>query len=121
MFRFSQVMVPTVGNRATRNKAKRRHHELMLVDLGRHHAKKHAIRSIYSSFNGVSFFLYRKTTLVSQISTDVYVSNKAPIGTKLCQNAFQTIPDVSFFDAGKFFSATFSDGNFGFLLIWRGF
>ena len=24
----------------------------------------------------------------------------APIGLKLCQNAFQTIPDISFFDAG---------------------
>ena len=26
---------------------------------------------------------------------------KAPIGTKLCQNAFRTIPDISFFDAEK--------------------
>jgi len=25
----------------------------------------------------------------------------APIGAKLCQNAFQAIPDVSFFEAGK--------------------
>ena len=25
----------------------------------------------------------------------------APIGLKLCQNAFQTIPDISFFDAEK--------------------
>ena len=24
---------------------------------------------------------------------------KAPIGTKFCQNAFRTIPDISFFDA----------------------
>ena len=30
----------------------------------------------------------------------------ARIGTKLCQNAFQTIPDVSFFDA-EFFVAKF--------------
>ena len=28
-------------------------------------------------------------------------SNMAPIGAKLCQNAFQTIPDLSFFDAEK--------------------
>ena len=27
----------------------------------------------------------------------------APIGAKLCQNAFQTIPDVSFFDTGNDF------------------
>ena len=26
----------------------------------------------------------------------------APIGLKLCQNAFQMIPDVSFFDVEKF-------------------
>ena len=25
----------------------------------------------------------------------------APIGAKLCQNAFQVIPDISFFDAQK--------------------
>ena len=29
----------------------------------------------------------------------VYPSNMAPIRLKLCQNAFQTIPDISFFDA----------------------
>ena len=37
----------------------------------------------------------------------------APIRLKLCQNAFQTIPDISFFDAGpknKFgFVANFED------------
>ena len=32
--------------------------------------------------------------------TAVYPSNMAPISLKLCQNAFQTIPDISFFDAG---------------------
>ena len=31
----------------------------------------------------------------------------APIGLKLCQNAFQTIPDVSFFDVKKFFFQNF--------------
>ena len=29
----------------------------------------------------------------------VYPSNMDPIGLKLCQNAFQKIPDISFFDA----------------------
>ena len=34
----------------------------------------------------------------------------APIGLKLCQNAFQTIPDISFFDAGhNFFFAFFAN------------
>ena len=40
----------------------------------------------------------------------VYPSNMARIGTKLCQNAFQTIPNVSFFDVQKFFFSDF----FGF-------
>ena len=85
------------------------------------HDAWHSGSSSSSSINGVSFFLYRKTTLISQISTDVYVSNKAPIGTKLCQNAFQTIPDVSFFDAEIFLSAKISDRKFRFSLIWCGF
>ena len=37
----------------------------------------------------------------------VYPSNMAPIGVKLRENAFQTIPNISFFDTekkiGKFF------------------
>ena len=41
-------------------------------------------------------------------------SNMARIATKLCPNAFQTIPDVSFFDAEKFFSAKFRIENFVF-------
>ena len=45
----------------------------------------------------------------------------ARIATKLCQNAFQTILDVSFFDAEKKFSAKISDQNFCFLLSWRDF
>ena len=48
-------------------------------------------------------------------------SNMARIGTKLSQNAFQTIPDVSFFDAEKNFLTKISDRNFRFLLIWPGF
>jgi len=36
----------------------------------------------------------------------------APIGLKLCQNAFQTIPDVSFFDVNFFFDKNVSK-NFG--------
>ena len=31
----------------------------------------------------------------------VYPLRMAPFGLKLCQNAFQTIPDISFFDAEK--------------------
>ena len=36
-----------------------------------------------------------------KLRTAVYPSNMAPIGLKLGQNAFQTIPDISFFDAPK--------------------
>ena len=35
--------------------------------------------------------------------TAVYPRNMAPIGAKLCQNAFQVIPDISFFDTHKHF------------------
>ena len=31
----------------------------------------------------------------------VYPSNMAPFGLKLWENAFQTIPNISFFDAEK--------------------
>ena len=48
-------------------------------------------------------------------------SNMARIGAKLCQNAFRTILNVSSFDAEKKKSAKFSDHNFRFSLIWRGF
>ena len=48
-------------------------------------------------------------------------SNMARIGAKLCQNAFRTILHVSSFDAEKKKSAKFSDHNFRFSLIWRGF
>ena len=37
----------------------------------------------------------------SKLRTAVYPPRMAPIGLKLCQNAFQTIPDVSFFDVKK--------------------
>ena len=33
----------------------------------------------------------------------VYPSNMAPFGLKLWENAFQTIPNISFFDAEIFF------------------
>ena len=48
-------------------------------------------------------------------------SNMARIGAKLCQNAFRTILNVWSFHAKQFFSAKFSDQNFRFSLIWRGF
>ena len=45
----------------------------------------------------------------------------ARIDMKLCQNAFQTIPDVSFFEAKKKMSAKISDQQFYFSLSWRHF
>ena len=47
--------------------------------------------------------------------------NMARIGAKLCQNVFQTIPNISFFDAEFFSPAKFFDRKFQFSLIWRGF
>ena len=51
----------------------------------------------------------------------VYPSNMARTGSKLGQNAFQAIPDVSFFDGDENFSAKFSVKKFSFSLFWRGF
>ena len=42
----------------------------------------------------------------------VYPSNMAPFGLKLWENAFQTIPNISFFDAENFFLAKIFDENF---------
>ena len=42
-----------------------------------------------------------KMTVDTKFQTAVYPSNLARIAAKLCQNAFQAIPDVSFFEAGK--------------------
>ena len=36
----------------------------------------------------------------------------APIGVKLWENAFQTIPNISFFDAEQIFLAKIFDENF---------
>ncbi len=57
----------------------------------------------------------------SKLRTPVCPSKSAPIGLKLCQNAFQTIPDVSFFDAEKKISAKFSDRKISFSMFWLGF
>ena len=43
-----------------------------------------------------------------KFQTAVYPPRMAPIGLKLGQNAFQTIPDVSFFDVKKVFVKHFS-------------
>ena len=45
----------------------------------------------------------------------------ARIGTKLCQNAFRAISDVSFFDLKKFFSAKNLNQKFCFSQFSRGF
>ena len=42
----------------------------------------------------------------------VYPSNMAPFALKLWENPFQTIPNISFFDAEKIFSAKIFDENF---------
>ena len=44
----------------------------------------------------------------------ISTSNLARIATKLCENAFQTIPDVSLFDAKIFFGENFRIENFVF-------
>ena len=46
-----------------------------------------------------------------------YPSNMAPISVKLWENMFQTIPDISFFDAQNF--GRFEFKNFGVDLLSR--
>ena len=53
----------------------------------------------------------------SKLRTAVYPSNMAPIGTKLCQNAFQTIPDISFFDTQTFLLMTFFQKQIGVIFF----
>ena len=49
---------------------------------------------------------------LAKLRTDVYHSNMACTAAKLWQNAFQTIPNISFFDAENIFLAKFFDENF---------
>ena len=44
---------------------------------------------------------FTNSNFFSKLRTAVYPSKSAPIGLKLWQNAFQAIPDISFFDAEK--------------------
>ena len=48
-------------------------------------------------------FIFQRRKIFSKLRTAVYPPNMAPIGAKLCQNAFQVIPDISFFDTHKHF------------------
>ena len=54
-------------------------------------------------------FIFQRRKIFSKLRTAVYPPNMAPIGAKLCQNAFQVIPDISFFDAKNKFSTKMFD------------
>ena len=41
---------------------------------------------------------------IAFLRSAVYLSNMAPVATKICQKLFRTIPDISFFDVEKYFS-----------------
>ena len=58
------------------------------------------VRSFVRSFVR---FNVRVSLFFSKLRTAVYPPNKARIGVKLWQNAFQTICNFSFFDAEKIF------------------
>ena len=49
---------------------------------------------------------FREFRFFSKLWTAVYPSNMAPIGAKLGENAFRTIPDISFFDVEIFFKTS---------------
>ena len=48
-------------------------------------------------------FIFRGRKFFSKLRTAVYPPRMAPISLKLWENAFQVIPDISFFDAHKYF------------------
>ena len=48
----------------------------------------------------------------------VYPSNKAPIGAKLCENAFQTIPVNSIFGEKNFRRQNFLVSDVIFCVLW---
>ena len=53
--------------------------------------------------------------------TAVYPSNIARTAAKLCQNAFQTIPNISFFDSRKTNRRKFQSENVVCSAFWLGF
>ena len=61
----------------------------------------------------------REFRFSSKLRTAVYPSNKAPIGAKLWENAFQTIPNTSFSDAQKNFRRFFFHKKFGLFFFSR--
>ena len=76
--------------------------------------KKKKLIAVSYLYSSITIRLQRVRRQVGKLWTAVYPSRMAPIGAKLCQNAFQTIPDVSFFDAKKFFRRNFWIENFVF-------
>ena len=48
-------------------------------------------------------FIFQRRKIFSKLRTAVYPPNMAPIGAKRWENAFQVIPDISFFDAHEHF------------------
>ena len=73
--------------------------------------------------NDVLHHLYSKPRSFHELRTHVCVSNKATIGTKLCQNAFQMIPFVSLVDAKKrrIFGTTIFSCFANVALIWTSY
>ena len=60
-----------------------------------------------------AFKTRRSAFKIRKFQTAVYPPRMAPIGLKLCQNAFQTIPDISFFDVQKLFFVNLFQKTFG--------
>ena len=60
-------------------------------------------RVYFVSVDYISITACATETFFAKLWTDVYPSRMPPIGAKLCQNAFQTIPNIWFFDAPQFF------------------
>ena len=66
-------------------------------------------------------FIFQRRKIFSKLRTAVYPPNMAPIGAKLCQNAFQTIPNISFSDVEKICSSNFFVHKTRFRLVSSSF
>ena len=67
--------------------------------------------SFVRSFFRTSIRTFLRSFVFSYFRSVLYPSRMAPISAKLCQNAFQTIPDIWFFDGPNFFWWNFRTKN----------
>ena len=82
-----------------------------------------AMYILFSAFKRPRVNFFENFEFFPKLRTAVYPSNLVPFGFKLCQNSFQTIPNILFFDQKKFlFAEIFGPKNQFFAILawfWR--